>query len=403
MRILSRFCLLLSLLVFGPHLHAGEAPEEPESSSLLTILVSCLQSGACGQKEPPAPPVDPEGPLQVSANSHSSSAATCVVYGDGGLKCWGANPGDGSSSASSPVVVPGITAASHVAVGEGHACVVDGGQVKCWGSGANGQLGNGAQTSSSTPVAVAGITQASFVAAGNGFTCAIVRDGDDDDVRCWGNSIANGSIDPDTGNGDDALVPIDVSLPHDAIWLSAGKARDLACAVLKKPDATMETWCWGNTYSEMEVDDAQCSFNLCAPTLAAGLGPPSGIVEVGRGHACYQTENGEAVCKGSAQGDTFSVLAPPVNFVAFAAGENFTCGIDGDGNAKCWGWNGEYQLGDGTNDTTRPFTTAINVLGVTNATSISAGFLHACAIDAGAVKCWGSVSGGFAPFIVGGF
>jgi hypothetical protein len=56
-----------------------------------------------------------------------------------------------------------------------------------------------------------------------------------------------------------------------------------------------------------------------------------------------------------------------------------------DGTVKCWGYNAYGQLGIGSNTNTKAPT---EVLG--NATQISAGDYHACAIlDDGTVKCWG--------------
>lgn len=58
-----------------------------------------------------------------------------------------------------------------------------GGEVRCWGWNAYGQLGNGSGTDSSTPVAVTGITGATQIAAGMGHSSAVVAGGE---ARCWG-------------------------------------------------------------------------------------------------------------------------------------------------------------------------------------------------------------------------
>lgn len=62
----------------------------------------------------------------------------------------------------------------------------------------------------------------------------------------------------------------------------------------------------------------------------------------------------------------------------------------------------QWQLGNRTT-VLEPFTTAVNVIGVTNANSISAGLEHACAIDDNQVMCWGAVVGGMAPHAMAGF
>jgi hypothetical protein len=74
----------------------------------------------------------------------------------------------------------------------GHTCAVqENGQVKCWGSGSYGQLGNGTSPSfASAPVTVLGISNAVKVyAASSGYStaygrsCALLADGT---IKCWG-------------------------------------------------------------------------------------------------------------------------------------------------------------------------------------------------------------------------
>lgn len=63
-----------------------------------------------------------------------------------------------------------------------------------------------------------------------------------------------------------------------------------------------------------------------------------------------------------------------------------------DGTVKCWGRNGAGQLGNGmTMDSARP----VQVMGLTTARSVSAGYEHACAVLAdGTARCWGLNSTG---------
>ena len=58
------------------------------------------------------------------------------------------------------------------------------------------------------------------------------------------------------------------------------------------------------------------------------------------------------------------------------------------GKIKAWGYNHHGQLGDGTLNTR---TTPVDVVGIVNATKISADSAHACALlnPGGTIKCWG--------------
>lgn len=69
-------------------------------------------------------------------------------------------------------------------------------------------------------------------------------------------------------------------------------------------------------------------------------------------------------------------------------GSEHACAITSVGGVKCWGWNQDGQLGDGT---TTDRNTAVQALGLTNGvTSVSARSFHTCAVQSGVAKCWGN-------------
>jgi alpha-tubulin suppressor-like RCC1 family protein len=99
----------------------------------------------------------------------AAAATTCAVIQDGTVDCWGYNNvgqlGIGTSGTSAgvsrPVLVPGVSGITGLAMGgnnalwNAHVCAVSaGGTVQCWGDNTLGQLGNGTETASSIPVSV---------------------------------------------------------------------------------------------------------------------------------------------------------------------------------------------------------------------------------------------------------
>lgn len=147
------------------------------------------------------PPADIDlGPGVVTQLAVSSSQ-NCVVMQDGDLRCWGQgalgilgngsleNIGDEPGEMPPPSVNIGGPVVQ-VALGDTFACaLLEGGTVRCWGWGSNGSLGSGAtETLGDEPgempppvVDVGGI--ASQIFAGFQHACALLQDGT---LRCWG-------------------------------------------------------------------------------------------------------------------------------------------------------------------------------------------------------------------------
>jgi alpha-tubulin suppressor-like RCC1 family protein len=346
------------------------------------------------------PPIPPVQPGHLSAGGASS----CHVLAEGKVKCWGARPGDGSSSSGNAVSGPAvfvqdiegkeITNATAVSVGNDHTCVIDGGMVKCWGANFFGQLGDGTNDSSDKAKTVIDISNATVVEAGNGFTCAI----DGGLVKCWGDDGGGqlGDIDLMTGATSNSNVPVTVSdLPSPAIFLAAAEISPRVCAILENG----ETWCWGTLPFFLGQNPASCFFALCRPVI---LPITLTTIALGRFHACYLIGStpSEVECAGSNAGQFFSPLDQVLSFNRISAGEDFNCGVDTDAIVWCWGLNNVGQLGDGTNNLYF-YTTTHQAVGISNATDVAAGRGHACAIDSGVVKCWGS--GVTTPTAVAGF
>jgi alpha-tubulin suppressor-like RCC1 family protein len=293
---------------------------------------------------------------------------TCALLAGGTVACWGMNSfgqlGDetttgpelctGLPCSTTPVVVPGVSGATAVATNGGEACaILSSGAVECWGSAANGELGsaafsNGDAGASLAPTPVSGLTQVTAVALGAvGYGCALLVDGT---VQCWGDNeygeLGNGSI-------ADSPTPVPVSGVTGAVAVATGWEH--ACALMT--DGTVA--CWGdNLYGEL------------------GIGTSSGPETCGE-YACATTP----------------VKVPGLSgATAVAAGENETCAILSDETVRCWGYNHDGELGDGT---TVYSSTPMVVSGLSGATAIAMGGMTSCALlSSGGVACWGENDSG---------
>jgi hypothetical protein len=74
-----------------------------------------------------------------------------------------------------------------------------------------------------------------------------------------------------------------------------------------------------------------------------------------------------------------------------AAGQNHSCGITQSGDAYCWGYNGEGQLGDGTNTFSN---SPVKVSGTLSFRSIDAGRYFSCGLSGTSAYCWGDNGNG---------
>jgi alpha-tubulin suppressor-like RCC1 family protein len=174
----------------------------------------------------------------------------CALLDDGRVQCWGRGDegqlGRGALPGSHPPgdVVLGGTAVE-ITAGAAHACArLSGGAVRCWGRGDAGQLGRGqAVAGSPVPASLGDVAlggAAMQVVAGSAHTCARLTSGA---VRCWG-SGADGQLGyGDTRTIGDDETPAaagDVALGGPAVELVAGLRH--TCALLDDG----ELRCWGD-------------------------------------------------------------------------------------------------------------------------------------------------------------
>jgi alpha-tubulin suppressor-like RCC1 family protein len=150
-------------------------------------------------------------------NSAASIVATgyayaCAIDIDGAVWCWGWNVngtlGDGTTTdRATPIKVAGLGAAvSKISLSEDHACAIEvDGSLWCWGNNYYAQLGDGTTTDRATPVEVTAVGSAvTDVTAGLNFTCALKADAS---VWCWG-SDANGMLGDGTSGQRSTPAPV---------------------------------------------------------------------------------------------------------------------------------------------------------------------------------------------------
>src|SRR5262249_14517624 len=80
------------------------------------------------------------------------------------------------------------------------------------------------------------------------------------------------------------------------------------------------------------------------------------------------------------------------NVTQISAGFSHTCALSSDGNGRCWGWNQDGQLGDGTSTTKNaPAGFDLRLF----AKRIAAGESHTCVIlPTGGARCCGGTTAG---------
>ena len=364
----------------------------------------------------------------------------------------GSDPSD-----PSPAPGPVVSVDPAVSAGRLHSCaLLANGTVKCWGSGALGQLGQdntntigsgvpgNISAADALPINLGSGRTAKAISVGANHSCALL---DDNTVKCWGEG-ASGRLGQDSqlDLGDDpgemaSLSSINLGIGRTAQAISAGDSH--TCALLD--DGTAK--CWGRNSDgllgqghDSPVGDAPgdmagtASIDLDSD-LVSGQRPVAAI-SAGKTHTCILFLNDDTVkCLGNAdngqlgqnnrlhKGDhaneTIPPLLPPIDLgsgrtaKAISAGEEHSCAILDDDTVKCWGLNDMGQLGqdntttigNGTPPCSPPppcmanpsvtATTSIDLGTGRTAQAISAGRKHTCVIlDDDTAKCWGEGDNG---------
>lgn len=291
-----------------------------------------------------------------------------------------------------------------------HSCaLLADGSIRCWGSGAFGQLGHGSTESYFTPagggpVSVGG--PAIDVAAGDGYSCAVLQGGD---VRCWGDgqygSLGYGNTN-NIGDNEPPSIVAPVNLGGPAKQIDTGIGARHTCAVLENGDVV----CWG------EGEDGKLGYGTTtnigdneSPSAAGpvSLGGPATQVALSVRHTCALLVNGDVRCWGYNEygnlgyghtdnigDDELPSSAGPVDLggpaIQITAGTYANCALLANGDVTCWGVGliGYYPP-DFVGDDELPSSMGPVDLGGP-ATQIAAGDGFYCALmESGELRCWG--------------
>jgi alpha-tubulin suppressor-like RCC1 family protein len=241
---------------------------------------------------------------QLTGVAALGSEANCAVLTSGGVDCWGANNdgelGDGamgrSASSTVPVPVSGVSEATSVAQSGGVNCaLLSSGGVECWGTGDNGELGDGSEANSDVPVdtGLAGVTSLS---GDSGYFCALSSSAQE---SCWGlDPPGDGSLQgPDTCTNNNINSPCSTSpiSPSGAPEFTALQTEGemVNCSVL----TTGGVDCWGPN-NNGEIGDGTTN-NATVPTAASGITDATQVVGSWNATECAVLSSGEVNCWGA--------------------------------------------------------------------------------------------------------
>jgi alpha-tubulin suppressor-like RCC1 family protein len=351
----------------------------------------------------------------------------CAVLRGGEVWCWGDNsvqqcggPGGGACPSSStcrvPTKVAGIKNAVSVGCAYGSSCAADAtGDVFCWGSNTNQELGNDGGTASS-PIQVALPAKVTQVAGGFAMMCAVTVA---HDLYCWGlnqcNSMGLGFEGASDGGYSGNFAPQLVMSGVTSVRTSYPNQQGSTCAA--QVDGGVK--CWGfNVYDALGhfSSTASCGgpsgadyeplpeyyqapgTTIVSPGLTTCAIAAGNVYCSGQNNGNGSLGNGDTSSTGSTSPTIASTLPSNKTFVDVASGGSTACALASTGEVYCWGAPAFGDLGMGYDDAGAPpsqdcagspcWPTATRV-GTIHATMVRAGGAMAYAVDDGGVWAWG--------------
>jgi cysteine-rich repeat protein len=238
------------------------------------------------------------------------------------------------------------------------------------------------------------------VVSGGGNNCSIIPGGA---LRCWGyNSNGELGLEHTYAVGDDEhpSSASDVELIADETAAAVEVGGGHTCAILSDDNV----YCWGANSSGQLGDATTTSRDVIEDAVDLSDVVPTAI-QSGGAHTCALLTGGSVKCwgeNGDGQlgiGSTTDKTAPTTavtlgtTATAISAGNAHTCALLTGGTVRCWGDNTSGQLGIGNTTDSTSAAAAVDLdTGV--ATAVAAGRLHTCVIVDNDVSCWGENGSG---------
>lgn len=300
----------------------------------------------------------------VSTSVHRA----CAVDTGNDIYCWGSGTFGGLGNASNadsdvPVAVSkagvlnGLTIKS-VTSGYYHTCVIaSDDKVYCWGSGGNGQLGNGASFPRNTPVAAVipgGLTVKAMTSTLN-TNCVIASD---DQVYCWGlgdvGQIGDGLV---SNTNSPTLVDTTGALSGKTIKSITSSNRSI-CAIASDD----QVYCWGYLGKLVNGVDSYAYVPTAVDTSGVLNGLTIKKVSIGTGTFCAIASDDKVYCWGDGADGKLgnnSTAHSPTPVAVYTSGVlsgkvivevklygTVVCVRDSSNELYCWGKNDNGQLGN---------------------------------------------------------
>lgn len=332
---------------------------------------------------------------EIFTDISTGGDTTCALHSSGALKCWGSNSsgqqGNGQAGAIGTGVLPTPvdtpTTYVEIATGDQTCGLTSTGQIKCWGSGGLGGLGDGSLRRRTLPTLIhdSSRTYKKITSKLPTHRCAI---NSLNELYCWGLN-ADGKIGDDTTINRVSPKHID----YGTYYAQISVGSTISCGITL--DGILK--CWGRS-NYGELGDGVTPPSISKTPIIVDPGVTYKYIDSGSTHVCGITSADKLKCWGSNShgklGDnsttnrnTPTPIDATTDYAVVSIGGRHSCAITTTGILKCWGYNYYNNLGDGTS--TNSSIPIIIDPGVSYS-SIAVNADHSCGITTtGVLKCWG--------------